>query len=154
MKSAETEIIVYTDGACVGNPGPGGWAAILVDRTEGGQERIVCDSEELITTNQRMEIQAAVEGLSAIDGSRRVRIVTDSAYLAGFITDRWWEKWERNRWRSSSKTPVANRDLWERLLIEIRRHSVTCQLVKGHSGDLMNERVNTLAEQAARKRHG
>jgi ribonuclease HI len=150
MKSAGTEIIVYTDGACVVNPGRGGWAAIIV---EGSRERVVCGSEELITTNQRMEIQAAVEGLSAIHGSRRAQIVTDSAYLAGFITDRWWEKWEKNGWRSSSKTPVANRDLWERLLIEIRRHRVTCQLVKGHSGDPMNERVNSLAEQAARKRH-
>jgi ribonuclease HI len=136
--------VLYTDGACSGNPGPGGWAAIIID---GGEERIVSGAEPA-TTNQRMELTAAIEGLAAVGGRRRVPLHSDSAYLVNCFRDRWWERWERNGWRGGDGKPVSNRDLWERLLIEARRHDVTWVKVAGHSGDLLNDRADRLARAA------
>ncbi|OLC35597.1 MAG: ribonuclease HI [Candidatus Rokubacteria bacterium 13_1_40CM_4_69_5] len=136
--------MVYTDGACAGNPGPGGWAAIIID---GADERTVSGAEPK-TTNQRMELTAAIEGLAAIPGRRRVRLHSDSAYLVNCFHDRWWERWERNGWIGTDKKPVVNRDLWERLLAQTRRHDVVWVKVAGHSGDALNERVDRLARQA------
>ncbi|OLC17707.1 MAG: ribonuclease HI [Candidatus Rokubacteria bacterium 13_1_40CM_69_27] len=136
--------MVYTDGACAGNPGPGGWAAIIID---GDDERTVSGAEPK-TTNQRMELTAAIEGLAAIPGRRRVRLHSDSAYLVNCFHDRWWERWERNGWIGTDKKPVVNRDLWERLLAQTRRHDVVWVKVAGHSGDALNERVDRLARQA------
>ena len=140
----EPDVVVYTDGACTGNPGPGGWAAIIF---EGGSERVVSGGEAR-TTNQRMELRAAIEGLAAIPGRRRVRLFTDSAYVMNCFRDRWYERWERSGWMNASKQPVANRDLWERLIAETRRHEVVWNKVRGHSGDPLNERVDRLARAA------
>lgn len=137
-------MIVYADGACSGNPGPGGWAAIIID---GGHERSVTGSEPR-TTNQRMELTGAIEGLTAIDGRRRVHLYSDSAYVVNCFRDRWWERWERAGWLNAGKQPIANRDLWERLLAQARRHDVQWHKVKGHSGDVMNDRVDALARGA------
>ena len=137
-------VVLYTDGACSGNPGPGGWAAII---QEGGVERVVSGAEPR-TTNQRMELRAAIEGLAAVPGRRRVHVYTDSAYVMNCFEQRWWERWERNGWIGSSKQPVSNRDLWERLLAETRRHDVVWHKVRGHSGDPMNDRVDALARGA------
>jgi ribonuclease HI len=135
---------VYTDGACSGNPGPGGWAAII---QEDGVERAVSGAEPR-TTNQRMELTAAIEGLAAIPDRRRVHLYTDSAYVMNCFVQRWWERWERTNWVGSDRKPVANRDLWERLLAETRRHDVVWHKVRGHSGDVMNDRVDALARGA------
>jgi ribonuclease HI len=138
------EVTVYSDGACRGNPGPGGWAAIVVD---DGVERIVSGAEPR-TTNQRMELTAAVEALAAIPEGRRVHLYTDSAYVMNCFRDRWYEKWEKNGWLGAGKRPVTNRDLWERLIAQTRRHDVVWHKVRGHSGDVMNERVDALARGA------
>ena len=138
------EVTVYTDGACSGNPGPGGWAAIIM---EDGAERIVSGAEAR-TTNQRMELMAAIEGLAAIPDRRRVHVRTDSAYVMNCFEQRWWERWEKNGWLGAGKKPVTNRDLWERLLAQVRRHDVVWHKVRGHSGDVMNDRVDALARGA------
>jgi ribonuclease HI len=137
-------VILYTDGACSGNPGPGGWAALISD---DGQERVVSGAEA-DTTNQRMELRAALEGLAAIPGHRRVRLHSDSAYVVNCFRDRWYERWEQAGWLGAGRQPIANRDLWERLLAEARRHQVTWVKVAGHAGDPLNERVDRLARAA------
>jgi ribonuclease HI len=114
---------------------------------DGDGERIVSGAEPH-TTNQRMELLAAIEGLAAIAGRRHVELHTDSAYVMNCFRDRWWEKWERNGWLGAGKKPVTNRDLWERLLSETRRHDVLWHKVKGHSGHAMNDRVDVLARAA------
>ncbi|MBI3629858.1 MAG: ribonuclease HI [Candidatus Rokubacteria bacterium] len=138
------EIVVYTDGACAGNPGPGGWAALILD---AGQERTVSGAEPA-TTNQRMELTAALEGLIAIPGRRRIRLVSDSTYVVNCFRDRWYARWEQTGWQNAGKRPIANRELWERLLAEHRRHDVTWVWVRGHDGDPLNERVDHLARAA------
>jgi ribonuclease HI len=100
------------------------------------------------TTNQRMELRGAIEGLAAIEGRRRVQLYTDSAYVMNCFRDRWYERWERSGWVNSGRQPVANRDLWERLIAETRRHEVTWNKVRGHSGDPLNDRVDRLARGA------
>ena len=142
--AAASDVVLYTDGACSGNPGPGAWAAVIVD---GAEEREISGPESP-TTNQRMELRAAIEGLAAIAGRRRVQLYTDSAYVLNCFRDRWWERWERNNWIGANKKPVSNRDLWERLIAETRRHDVVWHKVKGHSGDVMNDRVDRLARKA------
>ena len=96
-----------------------------------------------------MELRAAIEGLAAISGRRRVHLYTDSAYVLNCFRDAWWDRWERNNWIGANKKAVANRDLWERLIAETRRHDVVWHKVKGHSGDVMNDRVDRLARRAA-----
>ena len=137
-------MVLYTDGACTGNPGPGGWAALIID---AGKERIVTGGAAQ-TTNQRMELMAAVGGLAAIPAGRRVRLHSDSAYIVNCFRDRWYERWERTGWKNAQKQPVANRDLWERLLAEARRHDVLWVKVAGHAGEPLNERVDRLAREA------
>lgn len=100
------------------------------------------------TTNQRMELTAAIEGLAAIPGHRRVNLYSDSAYVVSCFRDEWWRRWERAGWTNADKKPVANRDLWERLLAETRRHDVQWHKVKGHSGHVLNDRVDALARGA------
>ena len=139
-----SDVVLYTDGACSGNPGPGAWAAVIVD---GSEEREISGAESP-TTNQRMELRAAIEGLAAIADHRRVQLYTDSAYVLNCFRDRWWERWERNGWMSSTRQPVTNRDLWERLIAETRRHDVAWHKVKGHSGHPLNDRVDRLAREA------
>jgi ribonuclease HI len=108
----------------------------------------VTSGAEPLTTNQRMELTAAIEGLAAIPGHRQVDLFSDSAYVVNCFRDRWWERWERTGWTNAGKQPVANRDLWERLLAESRRHGVAWHKVRGHSGDPLNERVDALARGA------
>ena len=135
---------MYTDGACSGNPGPGGWAAILQD---GPDERVVSGGERM-TTNQRMELTAALEALRAVGAGRRVRLHSDSAYVVSCFRDKWYERWEQNGWRGADKKPVTNRDLWEALLAEARGRDVEWVKVQGHAGDPLNERVDELARKA------
>jgi ribonuclease HI len=137
-------VTVYTDGACSGNPGPGGWAALIVD---DDVERIVTGAETH-TTNQRMELLAAIEGLGAVGGRRTVHLFTDSSYVMNCFRDRWWARWEANGWLGAARQSVANRDLWERLIAQTRRHDVVWHKVKGHSGNAMNDRVDALARGA------
>jgi ribonuclease HI len=136
---------VYADGACSGNPGPGGWAAII---TDGSVEREISGGAAL-TTNQRMELTAALEALRAIPGRRRVHLFSDSAYVVNCFRDGWHERWEKTGWRNAGRQEVANRDLWEPLVAETGRHDVTWHKVRGHSGDPMNERADRLARKAA-----
>ena len=138
---------MYTDGACSGNPGPGGWAAIIQDGPDERNERVGSGGERM-TTNQRMELTAALEGLRAVRPGRRVRLHSDSAYVVNCFRDRWYERWEQNGWRGADKKPVTNRDLWEALLAEARRRDVEWVKVQGHAGDPLNERVDELARKA------
>jgi len=139
------DLFAYTDGACSGNPGPGGWGALLVAR-DG--ERIVKTRElcggEAETTNNRMELLAAINALEAIERSSKVTVITDSAYVKGGITA-WMHGWKRNGWRTSQKKPVKNEDLWRRLESAAASHDVTWEWVKGHAGHPENERADELA---------
>jgi len=139
-----TSVDIYTDGACSGNPGPGGWAAILV---AGEREREVSGGESH-TTNQRMEIQAVVEGLRALSRPCQVTVFSDSAYVINCMTQKWYVKWRQSGWVNSSRQPVKNRDLWEALLGELDRHHIAFGKVKGHSGHIYNERCDQLAKAA------
>ena len=141
---SEQHVVIHTDGACSGNPGPGGWAAILIG---GGRERELSGGETS-TTNQRMELRAAIEGLGAVDGRRRVALHSDSAYLVNCFRDKWYVRWRQNGWRNAQKKPVENRDLWEALIALAERHDVTWHKVAGHSGDPLNERADRLARAA------
>ena len=133
---------IYTDGACSGNPGPGGWAwAIPGGRFESGYETH--------TTNQRMEVTAAFEAVQANEGV--IEIVSDSTYVVNCFRDSWYVGWRKRGWRNSQRKPVANRDLWEPFITLVRaRGDVTFQWVKGHSGDPMNDLVDLLAVAAAK----
>lgn len=133
---------VYTDGACLGNPGPGGWAWAVV-----GEHGRYASGFAPLTTNQRMEIAAALEAARAIEG--RLEIVSDSTYVVNCWRDRWWEKWERNGWRTTAKKDVVNQDLWKPMVDEFRTGRITMRWVKGHSGDAMNDLVDKLAVAAA-----
>lgn len=141
------EVIVYTDGACSGNPGPGGWAALL---RYGGHQKVVSGGEPM-STNNRMELTAALEALRALTQPCRVRLHTDSAYLHNAFTRGWLDKWRRNGWRTSSKKPVENQDLWEALVDVGSRHEVTWVKVRGHANDELNNLVDELAVAAMEK---
>lgn len=134
---------IYTDGACSGNPGPGGWGAILV---YGGKEKELSGFEEN-TTNNRMELMAAIAALEALKESCRIDITTDSQYVREGITG-WIKKWKQNGWKTANKKPVKNVDLWERLDSLMGVHTVTWHWVKGHAGHPMNERADELARDA------
>lgn len=141
---------IFTDGACRGNPGPGGWAALL--RSSGGREREISGGESL-TTNNRMELTAAIEALNALNKPCRVELHSDSQYLRDGIT-RWIHGWRRNGWRTAGRKPVKNADLWERLVEAESRHDVKWHWVRGHSGHPENERVDALACAEADKQRG
>ena len=140
------EVTIYTDGACSGNPGPGGWGALL----QYGQPPVERElsGHETATTNNRMELAAAAEALEALNAPCRVRLHSDSAYLVNAFNDRWLDGWQRRGWKKADKKPVLNRDLWERLLAQNERHEITWVKVKGHSGNELNERVDQLAVRA------
>ena len=137
---------VITDGACIGNPGPGGWACIL---RYNGSKREMFGSEPQ-TTNNRMELTAAIEGLRALQQPCEVELITDSQYVKNGITQ-WIHGWKRNGWRTSSKSPVVNQDLWIRLDEEASRHKVQWSWTKGHADHEDNNRCDELATQAARE---
>ena len=135
------EVTIYTDGACSGNPGPGGWAAILIygddaDQLTGGEPH---------TTNNRMELTAALEALRALEQPAKVELHTDSSYLARAFNDSWIKKWQRNGWKTSSKKPVKNKELWEALVEMNERHSVEWIWVKGHADNELNNLADELA---------
>ncbi|MFN8024117.1 MAG: ribonuclease H [Acidimicrobiales bacterium] len=146
MSSTPRELVIFTDGACQGNPGPGGWAWAIspegVVHGSGGEAR---------TTNQRMEIMAVLEALRAhAGGDDRITIVSDSTYVVNCFRDRWWVRWQQNGWKNSKKEPVANTDLWKPLIELVQRMQPGFRWVKGHSGDRMNDLVDRLAVEAAK----
>ncbi len=134
------EVEMFTDGACKGNPGPGGWGCLLSYK---GTEKELCGGEKE-TTNNRMELMAVIKGLEALKRATRVRIVTDSQYVKNGITQ-WIAGWKRNGWKTAAKKPVKNRDLWEALDAQIANHQVEWQWVKGHAGHPGNEKADELA---------
>lgn len=138
-----TLVEIFTDGACRGNPGPGGWGALL---RSGGNEREIW-AGEVDTTNNRMELTAAIEALRALRHSCEVKLTTDSVYVRDGIT-KWLANWERNGWRTAAKKPVKNKELWQALSAEVARHDVKWFWVKGHSGHPENERADQLANRA------
>lgn len=133
-------VTIYTDGACSGNPGPGGWGAILI-YGDTSKELYGGDPE---TTNNRMELTAAIEALNALKRPTRAELWTDSQYVRGGITG-WIHGWKKNGWKTASKKPVKNVDLWQALDEALKRHQITWHWVKGHAGHDMNERADELA---------
>jgi len=137
---AMKRVEIFTDGACSGNPGPGGWGAVL---RSGAHEKELCGGES-DTTNNRMELTAAIEALEALTEPCQVTLTTDSTYVRDGIT-RWLANWKQNGWRTSAKKPVKNQELWQKLDSQALRHDVTWKWVKGHSGHPENERADALA---------
>jgi len=137
---------IYTDGSCLNNPGPGGWAAILV---WGGHEKVLSGGEPE-TTNNRMELMAAIMALEALTRPVEVTLTSDSIYLRDGIT-KWINGWKKNGWKTAAKKPVANQDLWMRLDEAIKPHQIKWAWVKGHAGHPMNERCDALARAEAEK---
>ncbi len=143
MDSAERAVDIFTDGACSGNPGPGGWGAIL--RFNGHEKEI--SGGEPVTTNNRMELMAAIAALESLNRPCTVRIHTDSQYVKHGITE-WIGRWQANGWRTSDRKPVKNADLWQRLQGAAGRHRVKWHWVRGHAGHSENERADALARAA------
>ena len=143
MSETEDAILIYTDGACSGNPGPGGWGAVLIK----GRHRKEINGGEAETTNNRMELKAAIEALSALKWKPSdVVLYTDSNYVKNGITS-WLQGWKKNGWKTASKTAVKNADLWQQLDEVERQHNVTWRWVKGHAGHPENERADELARE-------
>lgn len=142
MTSADDVLVIYTDGACSGNPGPGGWAWAVAPTGD-----VHSSGAEAHSTNQRMEIRAAYEAVMAFaDDPRIIRIVADSTYVVKCFNDGWWRGWHARGWKNSQRQPVANRDLWEPFIDLVNsRGRVEFEWVKGHSGDRMNDLVDALA---------
>ena len=142
-----SEVTIYTDGACSGNPGPGGWAAILM---AGGVKKELSGGEA-DTTNNRMELMAVIEGLRALKRPCKVDIYSDSAYVVNAFEQNWLQKWTMNGWKNSAKAEVANSDLWKELAVLTATHKVTFSKVKGHADDELNNRCDELAVAESRK---
>jgi len=138
------EVILYTDGACSGNPGPGGWGAVLIYK----EHKKELSGAERQTTNNRMEIMAAICGLEALKESCSVDLYTDSAYLCNAFEKHWIDNWQRNGWKNASKHDVENQDLWKQLLVLTNKHHVTFHKVKGHADNEFNNRCDELARKA------
>jgi ribonuclease HI len=137
-------ITIYTDGACLGNPGPGGWGVLLIY----GDHKKELYGGESDTTNNRMELQAAIEALVVLKKSSEVHLYTDSNYVKNGITS-WIHGWKKNNWRNSAKKPVKNVDLWQRLDEVSAQHNIDWRWVKGHAGDPGNEKADELASRGA-----
>ncbi|WP_419928271.1 ribonuclease H family protein [Candidatus Poriferisocius sp.] len=140
MTETQKPTVVYTDGACRGNPGPGGWAWVVPNgqSASGGAPQ---------TTNQRMELNAVLEAVRSVEGP--LEVFSDSTYVVNCFRDRWWEGWIRRGWRNSQKKPVANRDLWEPLIELVLAREIEFVWVKGHSGNRWNDEADRLATEAA-----
>ena len=143
-------VTMYTDGSCLGNPGPGGYGAVLLS----GPHRMELAKGFSGTTNNRMEIMAVIAGLESLKTKSAVEIITDSQYVKKAFTDRWLIGWQKNGWKTAAKQPVKNQDLWKRLVPLIEAHEVKWRWVRGHSGDPENERCDVLARGAASGRTG
>lgn len=146
---AGDRVEIHTDGACSGNPGPGGWGAVLVWRDRVRELSGFAPQ----TTNNRMELQAAIEALETLRRPMRVRLVTDSNYLRHGITE-WLPGWKARGWRTADKKPVKNQDLWQRLETALARHEIEWAWTRGHAGDAGNERADQLAREAIRAGRG
>ena len=138
-------VTIFTDGSCLGNPGRGGWGCIL--RCEGHEKEL--SGGYAHTTNNRMEIMAAIAGLEELKEPCAVTLYTDSQYLRHAVEKKWLAGWRKNGWKTAAKKPVKNRDLWERLQVQLDRHSVTLEWVRGHNGHAENERCDELARSLA-----
>jgi ribonuclease HI len=135
------KVKLFTDGACSGNPGPGGWGAIL----RYGEREKALSGGERDTTNNRMELTAVIEGLSALREPCEVELISDSKYVTDALEKGWIWAWRRNGWRRSNNEPALNVDLWERLLPLLSTHSITCKWIRGHAGHPENERCDRMA---------
>lgn len=142
MAEGETEVIIFSDGACSGNPGPGGWGAVLIY----GDHRKEIKGGEAESTNNRMELTAAIRALEALKHPCRIEFHTDSKYLREGITS-WIQTWKRNGWKTAQKKPVKNVDLWQNLDAAREQHDITWHWVKGHAGHPENERADELARE-------
>jgi ribonuclease HI len=142
----KTSVEIYTDGACSGNPGPGGWGAFLI---YGKHEKEMCGGEAE-TTNNRMELTAAIEALSALSRPCKINLHTDSTYVKDGIT-KWINGWKAKGWKTAAKKPVKNADLWQLLDDAVTRHDITWKWVKGHAGNPGNEKADALANQGMDK---
>ncbi len=142
-----SEVTIYTDGACSGNPGPGGWAAILI----AGNYKKELSGGEAQTTNNRMELAGVINGLRALKRPCKVTIYSDSAYVVNAFNQNWLAKWMTNGWKNSAKAEVANADLWKELAVLTATHKVTFSKVKGHANDELNNRCDELAVAESRK---
>ena len=140
-------IKIYTDGACSGNPGIGGWGCVIIKNDE---KPIFLNGGENYTTNNRMELVAAIKGLNYFREENNITIVTDSKYLKDGI-ESWIENWKKNGWKTASKKPVKNKELWLTLDLEISKHNISWEWVKGHAGDEYNEKADFLARKYIKK---
>ena len=145
--SSPRPTIVYTDGACRGNPGPGGWGWVVPDGPWAA-------GAAADTTNNRMELQAVLKALAALEGCDPLEVVTDSTYIVNCFEQRWWVGWQRRNWRNASKQPVKNKDLWVPLIEQVLARGVTFRWVKGHSADPWNDAADLLATAAADSQSG
>nr|WP_236587618.1 ribonuclease HI [Tumebacillus amylolyticus] len=144
MSEQLRDVTIYTDGACSGNPGPGGWGAVLMY----GEHLKEISGGEKVTTNNQMELQAVIEALKMLKYPCKVDVYSDSAYVINCFKGRWYVNWEKNGWVNSKKEPVSNKEQWVELLKLFRFHKITWHKVKGHAGDKWNERCDELARGA------
>ncbi|MCK9524442.1 MAG: ribonuclease HI [Limnochordia bacterium] len=144
MADLKPQVTLYTDGACSGNPGPGGWGAVLIY----GKHEKELSGFEADTTNQRMELCAAIRGLDSLKKPCQVRLCSDSAYLINAFTQGWILNWQKNGWLNAKKEPVRNEDLWRQLMAHARIHQIEWIKVKGHSSNPLNDRCDALARAA------
>lgn len=138
------DVEIYTDGACSGNPGPGGWGAILIYE---GIEKEISGYEEN-TTNQRMELQAAIQALATLKYPCQVKLYSDSAYLINAFRQRWMDRWQTNGWQNAQRKPVENKDLWQKLIMLAETHQIEWIKVAGHQDNIYNNRCDQLAREA------
>lgn len=138
---------IYTDGACSGNPGPGGWASVI----PLNRNNIILRGGKANTTNNEMELTAVIEGLRAVDLPEKVEIYTDSAYIERAFNENWLDNWQKNNWKTANKKDVKNRELWEELLIQTNKHDVTFIKVKGHSDNKFNNLCDKIAVEESLK---
>jgi ribonuclease HI len=147
MSKTLPEVILYTDGACSGNPGPGGWGALLI----WNRKEKVLSGGNPDSTNNRMEMQAVIEGLKALNRKCHVKVHSDSALIINAFTKGWIQNWQKKGWKKADKKPVENRELWEEMIQYVNQHKVSWIKVKGHSDDELNNRVDQLAVAASQK---
>ena len=139
--SSKFDYIIYTDGACLGNPGPGGWAAVIFDKEK---KKKILKGNEQSTTNNRMELIATIKAIEIIEYKSNIKIYTDSKYVIDGISS-WIINWKKNNWKTSSKEPVKNVKLWQKLDYVSSKHEIVWEWIKGHSGHILNEEVDELA---------